>query len=163
MIQRVRVVHWKLGNLQRQVSIPDRLKFNTNVQLQITISSGSRILVRRAQQSFDPREGALSPMFAQNSGFPLELNENCMILKIILGGKRAQGPLDPMQDSSLLGQVQSPPPNSSPFSQLIPGVVAGFELCVSVCIVERKKTFCVSVPVVTGFELPGLRLHENVK
>ncbi len=37
---------------------------------------GSRILVRGAQQSFDPR-GALSPKFAQSRCFPQKLLENC--------------------------------------------------------------------------------------
>ncbi len=42
---------------------------------------GSRIFVRGVQQSFDPKGGALSPKFAQNTYFPLKLPESCMILK----------------------------------------------------------------------------------
>ena len=66
--------------------------------------SGSRILVRRAKRSFDPR-GALGPKFAQNIWvfFPSKLPENCMILNKIFGARGPgpqgpqgpQGPLDP--------------------------------------------------------------------
>ncbi len=44
--------------------------------------AGSRILVR----------GGLSPKFAQNRGFPLQLPENCMILKKKLGARGARAP-----------------------------------------------------------------------
>ena len=43
-------------------------------------SPGSRILVRGALRSLDPK-GGLSPKFAQNGVFPLKLPENCMIEK----------------------------------------------------------------------------------
>ena len=53
-------------------------------------SSGSRILVRGAQQNFDPR-GAAAPKICS------KLPENCMILKKILEarGPVPQAPLDP--------------------------------------------------------------------
>ena len=57
---------------------------------------GSRILVRGAQWSFDPKRGALSPTFAQNKGFPSNLPENCMTFeKKNLGGKGGPSPPGP--------------------------------------------------------------------
>ena len=42
---------------------------------------GSRILVRGAQQSFDPKGGPWAQNLLKIGGFPLNLPENCMILK----------------------------------------------------------------------------------
>ena len=48
---------------------------------------GSRIFGHGGPAEFWPQEGALSPKFAQNRGFPLKLPENCMILNKSLGAR----------------------------------------------------------------------------
>ncbi len=48
-----------------------------------------------AQRNFDPKGGGLSPKFAQNRGFLLNLPENCKNKKKNLGGKGGRASLDP--------------------------------------------------------------------
>ncbi len=48
---------------------------------------GSRILVRGAQRSFDPRGWALTPKFAHNRGFPLKISWKLHDFEINLGGR----------------------------------------------------------------------------
>ncbi len=56
---------------------------------------GSRILVRGAQWSLDPKVGALSPKFAQNRGFPLKIPSKLHNFEEILGARRARAPRAP--------------------------------------------------------------------
>ncbi len=79
----------------RYPTVPRRSQNRNSMCVHIeVIRCGSRILVRGAQWSFDPKRGE---PWEQNllkiRGFPLKLPENCMILKKSSG---LGGPLDPL-------------------------------------------------------------------